>query len=128
MSNIIQSFRHRPLVISFALALLLALTISSLARPGNRNQKQRQRSKVSQNVDNFLFAPHPPARIGPLVELLDTDRDGRLSPWEIEWAAESLRTLDRDQDGWINPGELPPPPPRPVFDGRHPAPPPPHLW
>lgn len=62
----------------------------------------------------------------PLFERFDTDGDGRLSPWEIEWAAESLRALDRDDDGWIVPREfghhrpVRQMPARPIASTRHP--------
>lgn len=48
----------------------------------------------------------------PLLAALDGDRDGVLSPAEIEAAPESLTELDRDGDGDLTPREIHPRRPR----------------
>lgn len=50
----------------------------------------------------------------PLMNVLDADRDGVLSPEEIANASEALLTLDKDGDGTLSREELNPP--RPPFD------------
>ena len=50
---------------------------------------------------------------GPLMRVLDTDKDGQLSAEEIGNAAEALMTLDGNGDGVISCGEL-----RPKRPGR----------
>lgn len=49
---------------------------------------------------------HP---VPPIIAVLDTDRDGKISAAEIEKAAESLAKLDKDGDGEITQEELRPP-------------------
>jgi Ca2+-binding EF-hand superfamily protein len=50
----------------------------------------------------------------PVVQALDLNRDGSLTPDELASAPESLKTLDQDGDGTLSPEELrpqgPPPP------------------
>lgn len=46
---------------------------------------------------------NPPPRL--LLQAMDTDNDGTLSPGEIEHASASLLTLDRDHDGQLTPDE-----------------------
>jgi len=53
---------------------------------------------------------HPP---NPLMEALDTDGNGSLSPVEIENAASALLALDRDGDGSIDEDEIRPQPLKP---------------
>jgi len=60
---------------------------------------------LAQNPDR----PNPPA---PLMQSLDTNRDGRIDPAELAKAAESLKGLDRDQDGTLSAEELRPQPVR----------------
>lgn len=44
-----------------------------------------------------------------ILQTLDLDHDGNLSPQEIKAAPASLRTLDRNGDGQLTPDELEPP-------------------
>jgi len=59
--------------------------------------------------------PPPPVGGRALMEALDRNQDGTLSPEEINLAPTSLRRLDVDGDGILTPPELgprrPPPPP-----------------
>jgi hypothetical protein len=59
----------------------------------------------------FLVAQGPPGggmrgMVSPVVAALDLDRDGELSALEIEVAAASLRTLDKDGDGNLSRQEM----------------------
>lgn len=47
----------------------------------------------------------------PLVRALDTDRDGEISAEEIAKASESLKSLDKNDDGKLTEDELRPPRP-----------------
>ena len=55
---------------------------------------------------------HP---VPPLIDALDADHDGTISAEELANAPESLKELDKNGDGQLNPEELrpigPPPPP-----------------
>lgn len=52
--------------------------------------------------------------VGPLMRVLDTNRDGQLSPAEIKRATRQLKKLDLDDDGLISSQELGGPGPRPA--------------
>ncbi len=60
--------------------------------------------------------PRPP---DPLVHALDTDNDGIISADEIKNASDSLKKLDKNNDGQLTRDEYaPPPPPPPQGDGQ----------
>lgn len=42
----------------------------------------------------------------PVLAALDADHDGEISAWEMEHAAQSLKTLDRNRDGYLTADEL----------------------
>ncbi len=42
----------------------------------------------------------------PVLAALDADHDGEISAWEIEHAAQSLKKLDRNHDGYLTADEL----------------------
>ncbi|MFM7166589.1 MAG: EF-hand domain-containing protein, partial [Planctomycetaceae bacterium] len=46
--------------------------------------------------------------VAPLMQALDADQDGSLSPAEIENAAKALAKLDKNGDGTISTDELRP--------------------
>jgi len=51
--------------------------------------------------------------MGPLMRVLDADKDGKLSAKEIAGATNALLTLDKNGDGQLTRAELRPPrPPR----------------
>lgn len=56
----------------------------------------------------FAQAPERPEHPGPppVMAIFDTDRDGQISPSEIEAASRVLAALDRNGDGLIGPGEV----------------------
>ncbi len=58
----------------------------------------------------FAQPPTPPERPGrpPVFAIFDTDRDGQISPAEIEAAGRVLAGLDRDGDGMIGISEFSP--------------------
>jgi len=49
----------------------------------------------------------------PVLAALDADKDGKISPAEIENAAAALKTLDKNGDGSLTEDEV-----RPSFGGR----------
>jgi EF hand len=68
--------------------------------------------------------PPPPPPFGPpppIMRVLDTDRDGTLSPSEIKNASKSLLTLDKNHDGKLTHSEMRPScPPGPPPKGQGP--------
>jgi hypothetical protein len=55
----------------------------------------------------------------PLLGALDTDGDGIISADEIKHASDSLKKLDKNNDGQLTRDEYtPPPPPPPQGDGQ----------
>jgi hypothetical protein len=58
--------------------------------------------------------PPPP----PLLEALDTDRDGKISADEIGKSPESLAKLDKNNDGQLGPREYGPRPPQEPPQGQ----------
>lgn len=118
MSVLLESLRRRPVAIALASVLLLAVGATAWAHPKFRKARRPHMQDPSA-INEFLFAPRGPAGDSLFIRL-DTDGDGRLAPWELEWAAESLRSLDVNHDGWVGPAEVrhgapphrrPPPPP-----------------
>lgn len=71
--------------------------------------------------------PHGKPPVPPLIAALDTDRNGNISSEEMAKAAESLKKLDKNNDGELTPQEIHPHgPPRPQDDdGDGPKGPPP---
>jgi len=108
MNALLESLRRRPVVLAFCGVTLLALAATAIARPGFRARSKRPGPNAFEDraaVDGFLFGPRPP-ETDPLFARLDTDGDGHLAPWEIEWATESLRSMDANRDGWVGPADL----------------------
>ncbi len=92
------------------------ITLEEFHRPqssGNGPRKNERKPDKPQNGK-------PP--VPPVIAALDTDRDGFISAGEIEDAAESLKKLDKNDDGSLSPEELRPHGPPP---GQRPHGPPP---
>lgn len=93
------------------------ITLAEFHMPPPNGRKPRKGDKDPENP--------PPNRppVPPVINALDTDHDGFVSAGEIEDAAESLKTLDKDGDGSLSPEELRPhgPPPGQRPDGPPPG-------
>jgi Ca2+-binding EF-hand superfamily protein len=96
------------LSIVFVLAMLVTNSVQAQDgrrdRPPERNREQRDGDGQRQRRDR----ERPPERISPLMAALDTDKNGILSAKEIAAAATTLKTLDKNKDGSIQPEELRP--------------------
>jgi hypothetical protein len=73
--------------------------------------------------------PHGHRPPPPIIAALDADKDGTISAEELEGAPESLKQLDKNEDGELTPEEIhphgpPPPPPHEGGEGRPQGPPP----
>jgi len=79
------------------------LTEDEYAFPAPPAPPQSGKSNKSANQ------PEPPP--DPVLQALDTDGDGIISAAEIAAAPQSLKTLDKNGDGQLGPGEYNPPPP-----------------
>jgi len=63
--------------------------------------------------------PRPPrGPVPPVIATLDRDRDGTISAAEMQEAPESLKKLDKNDDGEISPEELRPHGPPPHDEDR----------
>ena len=124
MTALNENLRRRPAACALASVLLLAVGATAWAHPKFRKPSRPHFHNPSA-INQFLFAPRSPTGDSIFIRL-DTDGDGQLAPWELEWAAESLRSLDVNHDGWVGPAEVrhgaPPPrrrPPPPPFHPHH---------
>ncbi len=95
----------RPLKIATLFASLL-LTASAVAQPPEGGPRPGQPG----------FGGGPFRTPNPLLEALDKDRNGELSPEEIENAVAAIKTLDKNNDGKLEASEL-----RPNFQGMGPG-------
>lgn len=96
--------------------------LESLMPPPDERKPRRKPNKNNDADDGKGDRPAPQNRPGPppkrpmppVVQALDLNRDGSLTPDELASAPESLKTLDQDGDGTLSPEELrpqgPPPP------------------
>lgn len=66
-------------------------------------------SLVILGVPGLSFGQGPRERPRFVLQALDLDHDGALSPQEIQAAPASLRALDRNGDGELTPDEMEPP-------------------
>jgi hypothetical protein len=73
-----------------------------------KDQNQEKQDKGQQDQNEHRQGPPPP----PLLEALDTDRDGTISEDEISKSSESLAKLDHNMDGQLGPREYGPRPPQ----------------
>lgn len=83
-------------------------------RPGPRD------GDAAKTPDGPRDGQRPPGPMpDPLVRALDTDKDGIISADEIKNASDSLKKLDKNNDGQLTRDEYaPPPPPPPQGDGQ----------
>ncbi|MEE2736891.1 MAG: hypothetical protein VX435_01575 [Planctomycetota bacterium] len=104
-----MKFFHYILVVP---VLLIALEHSSIAQTDNnagtdvapsQRQQERRNGRLGRRHDRPRFA-----RSHPLMQALDTDKDGNLSKAEIEKATVSLSTLDKNGDGDLTHEEISP--------------------
>ena len=92
--------------------LLSCVALTSMAQPPSEGEGGRRGQQEGRR-------PGPPPRGGPeggpgrgfggpppIMAALDADHDGELSAKEIEAAAKSLRTLDKNEDGKLTREEL----------------------
>ncbi len=87
---------HGVLMTVSAIVLTQAGSAQEPARKGQRRQAPPG------GLPDFLF------------QVLDVDRDGALSPSEIDAVATRLRKRDANKDGKLTPDELPRSPPTPT--------------
>ena len=104
-----MKFFHYILVVP---VLLIALEHSSIAQTDNnagtdvapsQRQQERRNGRLGRRHDRPRFA-----RSHPLMQALDTDKDGNLSKAEIEKATVSLSTLDKNGAGDLTHEEISP--------------------
>ena len=95
-----------------ALVLTLTVPANSMAQPpeGDRPPERppEERSELPRDV-GFGRRPRFP---NPVLEAIDTDKNGELSAEEIANAATTLKTLDKNSDGKLDMVEM-----RPNFEG-----------
>lgn len=100
------------------LSIAVALTASSAwsQQPGGRPP---QGQGAPPNGDKPQREPRPPGHMPmPFLHALDTDEDGILSADEIKAAPDSLKKLDKNQDGQLTRDEWQPKPPAPPEGGE----------
>lgn len=85
--------RHLLLLAPFALATTL---LAQPAAPDTPAGPARGRGALRA----------PMVRVDPLMRVLDTDKDGHLSPAEIAASGTALQALDVNDDGNISPDEV----------------------
>ena len=104
-----MKFFHYILVVP---VLLVALEHSSIAQTDNnagtdvapsQRQEERRNERLGGRHERPRFA-----RSHPLMQALDTDKDGNLSKAEIEKATVNLSTLDKNGDGDLTHEEISP--------------------
>ena len=109
---------RRVLITIGVLSLLGLLTAVNVAqRPQDREQRPQDREQRPQDRERRGRAGNrrPPSLI---LQSLDTNRDGQLSPEEVAAATETLQKLDRDGNGRLSADELATPRDRRERGGR----------
>ena len=89
-----------PFPQSFLLGFFLLANASFAADTSAPSESQREHRPETSRHRNFSM------RRAPLFRALDTDRDGVLSPAELDGAAGALKRLDRNGDGKVEAREL----------------------
>lgn len=110
------TLRYAFMIIGFTGIIALAFpTYPVAAQPADQDPAQLEKHPGSDDrPDGQRPGRRPPRRGGgPLMRVLDIDKDGQLSADEMKNAAEVLKTLDKNGDGALSRDELRPPrPPR----------------
>lgn len=88
--------------------LLLALT-GALAASFNSNAQDRPSREGGEGREMRGEGRRDFMRVMPLMQALDTNKDGMLSAEEIANAPTALKTLDKNKDGKLTEDELRPP-------------------
>jgi hypothetical protein len=70
--------------------------------------REGESSEASQRSRRTLAERENPPTASPLMRALDADKNGELSPAEIENAPATLKTLDKNKDGKLTAEELRP--------------------
>ncbi|MBA2542887.1 MAG: hypothetical protein H0V17_24790 [Deltaproteobacteria bacterium] len=78
---------------------------------GRLGPRERMRAaRVLRRIENRLTQPRQGNRAGQyrkIMQRYDVNGDGQVGPREVpRGAADRLRRFDRNQDGWVEPGEL----------------------
>jgi len=102
------------------ITLVVALTtlgaaVPAHAQPARARRMLRQRFDIDRDgrLDGAERAALRAYQYARLVRRYDRDGDGRVGPGEVPpRLAERLRRLDRNGDGWIDPAEVLAPPRR----------------
>ncbi len=84
--------KRQAIVLTFVIGMISLVQVGRAQQPGAKGQR---RQAVQGGLPDLLF------------QVLDVDRDGTLSPSEIDAAATKLRERDSNKDGKLTPDELP---------------------
>ncbi len=84
-------------LLPIAAFLLLGIALSDWANAQSRQRPSNQRDRQSRMLDRM-----------PLIQALDSDKNGEISALEIEAAVEALSKLDKNEDGRVDAEELAP--------------------
>lgn len=103
--------------VAFAFGLMLLVTTPVIAQEGRR-ERPRMAGEQQDGPGQRRDRERRQERVNPLMAVLDADKNGTLSAAEIAAAATALKTLDKNNDGAIQPDELRPPRSR---EGRPPV-------
>lgn len=77
------------------------------AGPGRQNGRADSRRGDSRRGPNSGSANQETSRQSPLLRIMDSNKDGKISATEIQAASAVLKKLDRDRDGTISADEQP---------------------
>lgn len=98
-------------IIGFACIIALAIPAHPVAAQSSDQDpgQLEEQPDCGARPDGDRPGRRPPRKGGPLMRVIDTDRDGQLSSEEIENAVKALKTLDQNGDGMLGRDELRPP-------------------
>ena len=110
----IKALRMKKFIL--CVAVIATLSMSSLVfaqrpggdgEPGQRGQRG-QRGQQGEGGQRGGGGQRGQRPVSPLMTALDVDKDGKLSAEEIAGAAETLKSLDKNEDGVIDASEMTP--------------------